>query len=170
MVDNVSYEAHRAIAHKEKQAKGHAVANIIPNNASPFINIGTTTEAVAQALAHHKRLTIITNNINVASILSPIKDNQVFFTSGMLRSNDRGIVGESTIDFINQFQVDYAVIGASAMNSVGHLLDFDIREVKVSQAIVSNANHVVLASDSTKHERTAPIRIGYISTINSYVT
>lgn len=170
MVDNVSYEARRVIAHEEKLAIGHAVANIIPNNASLFINIGTTNEAVAQALVRHKRLMVITNNINVASILSPLRENQVFITAGKVRSSDGGIVGESTIDFINQFQVDYAVIGASAINSDGHLLDFDIREVKVSQAIVSNANHVILASDSTKLERTAPVRIGHISNIDSFVT
>jgi len=170
MVDNVSYEARRVIAHKEKQAIGEAVANIIPSNASLFINIGTTNEAIARALVHHKRLMIITNNINIASILSPLRENQVFITAGKVRSSDGGIVGESTIDFINQFQVDYAIIGASAVNLNGDLLDFDIREVKVSQAIVSNAKHVILASDSTKYERTAPVRIGHISKIDSFVT
>ncbi len=170
MVDNVSYEARRAIAYKEKQAIGQAVAKIIPSSASLFINIGTTNEAVAQALVRHKRLMVITNNINVASILSPLRENQVFITAGKVRSSDGGIVGESTIDFINQFQVDYAVIGASAMNINGDLLDFDIREVKVSQAIVSNAKHVILASDSTKQERTAPVRIGHISKIDTFVT
>jgi len=156
MIDNVSYEACRIIAHKEKQALGQAVANIIPSNASLFINIGTTKEAVAQALMRHKRLMVITNNINVASILSPYRENQVFITAGKVRSSDGGIVGESTIDFINQFQVDYAVIGASAMNTNGDLLDFDLREAKVSQAIVSNAKHVILVADSTKHEKNSP--------------
>ncbi len=170
MVDNVSYANRRMLAHKEKQAIGEAVASLIPSNASLFINIGTTNEAVAQALVNHKRLMIITNNINVASILSPFRENQVFITAGKVRSSDGGIVGESTIDFINQFQLDYAVIGASAMNNNGDLLDYDLREVRVSQAIVSNAKHVILASDSTKHERTAPIRIGHISKIDTFVT
>lgn len=170
MVNNVSYEARRVIAYEEKQAIGHAVSNIIPSNSSLFINIGTTNEAVAQALVRHQRLMVITNNINVASILSPYRENEVFITAGKVRSSDGGIVGESTIDFINQFQVDYAVISASALNSNGDLLDFDIREARVSQAIVSNAKHVILASDATKHDRSAPIRIGHISKIDTFVT
>ena len=49
-------------------------------------------------------------------------------------------------------------------------MDFDYREVKVSQAIMSNARHVILAADSTKHERSAPVRIGHISQIHTFAT
>ncbi|TGU56462.1 hypothetical protein EN790_34430, partial [Mesorhizobium sp. M2D.F.Ca.ET.147.01.1.1] len=37
-----------------------------------------------------------------------------------------------------------AVIGASAIDHDGALLDFDFREVKVAQAIIANARHVIL--------------------------
>ncbi len=57
------------MAAPEKQAIGRAAADLIPNNASLFINIGTTTEAVGEALLDHKDLMVITNNINVANRL-----------------------------------------------------------------------------------------------------
>ncbi|MBS1164682.1 MAG: glpR 4 [Proteobacteria bacterium] len=66
-VKNVGYEARRQIAAGEKRAIGEAAASLIPNDASLFINIGTTTEAVAQALLQHSGLMVITNNINVAN-------------------------------------------------------------------------------------------------------
>ena len=50
-VENVEYEARRQIAPGEKRAIGRAAAALIPDHASLFINIGTTTEAVAQALS-----------------------------------------------------------------------------------------------------------------------
>ena len=156
-VENMSYEARRMLASDHKQAIGQAVAEIIPDNASLFVNIGTTTEAVAQGLLHHQRLMVITNNINVASLMRPYSQNQVIIASGEVRSSDGGIVGEAAVDFINQFKVDFAVIGSSAIDADGALLDFDYREVKVSQAIIANARHVILAADSTKHERTAPV-------------
>ncbi|MEX2202428.1 MAG: DeoR/GlpR family DNA-binding transcription regulator, partial [Dongiaceae bacterium] len=55
-VENVQYEARRLIATDQKTAIGLAAASLIPNNASLFINIGTTTEAVARALLQHKEL------------------------------------------------------------------------------------------------------------------
>lgn len=169
-VENMSYEARRMLASDHKLAIGEAVAGIIPDNASLFVNIGTTTEAVAKALIHHHALMVITNNINVAMELRPYRNIQVIIASGEVRSTDGGIVGEAAVDFISQFKVDFAVIGSSAIDSEGALLDFDYSEVKVSQAIISNARHVVLAADSTKHERNAPVRIGHVSQIDSFVT
>jgi len=169
-VENMSYEARRVLASEQKQAIGCEVAGIIPDNASLFVNIGTTTEAVAQALLHHKQLMVITNNINVASLMRPCQNNKLIIASGEVRSTDGGIIGESAVDFIKQFKVDFAVIGASAIDAEGALLDFDYREVKVSQAIISNARHVILAADASKHERTAPVRIGHISQVHTFVT
>jgi DeoR/GlpR family transcriptional regulator of sugar metabolism len=89
---------------------------------------------------------------------------------GVVRGSDGGIVGEAAVDFIKQFKVDYAVIGTSAIDHDGALLDFDFREVKVAQAIIANARHVILVSDSTKFERTAPVRIGHLSQVNTFIT
>ena len=88
----------------------------------------------------------------------------------MVRRSDGGIVGEAAVDFIRQFKVDFAVIGASAIDDDGALLDYDFREVKVAQAIIANARHVILVSDSTKFDRTAPVRIAHMSQVNSFIT
>jgi len=153
--ENVEYESRRQIAAKEKAAIGEATAKLIPDHSSLFINIGTTTEAVGQALVNHTRLMVVTNNINVANSLRLYPSFEVAIAGGVVRPSDGGIVGEAAIDFINQFRVDYAVIGTSAIDPDGSLLDFDFREVKVAQAIISNARHVVLVADSTKFDRRA---------------
>jgi DeoR family transcriptional regulator, glycerol-3-phosphate regulon repressor len=168
--ENVKYEARRSIAANEKMAIGRATAALIPDNASLFINIGTTTEAVGEALVDHRELMVITNNINVASRLRMFPSMEVVIAGGVVRHSDGGIVGEAAVDFIRQFKVDYAVIGASAIDPDGALLDFDFREVKVAQAIMANARHVVLVADSTKFERTAPVRIGHLSQVHTFVT
>lgn len=168
--ENLKYEARRLMAAPQKQAIGKATAAIIPNNSSLFINIGTTTEAVSEALTGHSDLMVITNNINVANRLRVFSFAEVVIAGGVVRSTDGGIVGEAAVDFIRQFKVDYAVIGVSAIDEDGALLDFDFREVKVAQAIIANARHVILVSDASKFERTAPVRIGHISQVNTFVT
>ena len=45
------------------------------------------------------------------------------------------MVGSTATQLIGQFKVDYAIIGASAIDEEGALLDFDYREVQVAQAI-----------------------------------
>ncbi|WP_337267326.1 DeoR/GlpR family DNA-binding transcription regulator [Oryzifoliimicrobium ureilyticus] len=168
--ENVKYEARRQIAASEKQAIGLAAAGLIPNQCSLFINIGTTTEAVGEALVDHSELMVITNNINVANRLRLRPSIEVVITGGVVRGSDGGIVGEAAVDFIRQFKVDYAVIGTSAIDADGALLDYDFREVKVAQAIIANARHVILVSDSSKFERTAPVRIARLSQVHTFIT
>ncbi len=168
--ENMEYEQRRLISRDEKEAIGQAAAKLIPDNASLFINIGTTTEAVSQALLQHHGLMVITNNINVANRLRVYPEFEVIIAGGVVRTSDGGVVGEAAVDFIRQFKVDYAVISASAMDQNGALLDYDFREVKVARAIMENARHVILVADSTKFERTAPVRIGHLSQIDTFVT
>lgn len=168
--ENVKYEARRSMAADEKQAIGKAAAEIIPDNSSLFINIGTTTEAVGDALVDHRELMVITNNINVANRLRVFPSIEVIIAGGVVRGSDGGIVGEAAVDFIRQFKVDYAVIGVSAIDADGALLDFDFREVKVAQAIIANARHVILVSDASKFERTAPVRMGHVSQVHTFIT
>ena len=61
----------------------------------------------------------------------------------------------AAVDLIRQFKVDYAVIGASAIDDDGALLDFDYREVRVAQAIIENARNVILVADAMKFDALA---------------
>ncbi|BBE73297.1 DeoR/GlpR family DNA-binding transcription regulator [Oharaeibacter diazotrophicus] len=169
-VENVGYDARRQIAAREKMAIGRAAAALVPNDASLFINIGTTTEAVAQALLQHTGLMVITNNINVANLMRAYPQIEVVIAGGVVRRADGGIVGEAAVDFIRQFKVDFAIVGTSAIDDDGSLLDYDFREVKVAQAILANARKVILVSDQTKFDRTAPVRIGAIDQVDVFVT
>ncbi len=169
-VENVAYESRRQIAAIEKQLIGRRAASLIPNNSSLFINIGTTTEEVARCLVHHEGLLVITNNIHVASILAPCPKIEVIIVGGMVRKADGGIVGEAAIDTIKQFKVDYAVMGVSAIDEDGALLDFDFREVRAAQAIIGNSRNVILVADNMKFMRSAPVRIGDMADVDVFVT
>ncbi len=56
------------------------------------------------------------------------------------------------------------------MAAGGAVLDFDITEVRVAQAIIRNARSVILVADAMKFQREAPVRIGNISEMNYFVT
>lgn len=168
-IENVSYEARRLLAPASKKAIGAKAAQIIPDNSSMLINIGTTTEQVAHALKDHHGLLVITNNVNAVHIMKNFMGIELIIAGGLVRRSDGGIVGVAAVDFINQFKVDYAVIGVSAIDEDGSLLDYDFREVRVAQAIIANARHVILVADKMKLGRNAPVRIGHISQINTIV-
>ncbi len=168
--ENVAYNERKVICYREKQKIAQLIAGSIPDNASLFINIGTTTEAIAHALANHKRLRVITNNLNVASIMSANESIEVIVAGGLVRHRDKGIIGEATIDFISQFKVDFGIIGISGIDLDGTLLDFDYREVRAARAIMDNSRKVFLAADHTKFGRNAMVRLGSIAEIDGLFT
>jgi DeoR family glycerol-3-phosphate regulon repressor len=169
-VSNLGYEARSAFAGPQKEAIARLCAREIPDDCSLFINIGTTTEAVARALCGHRNLLVITNNLNVANTLAKGADCEVIVAGGVLRRSDAGLVGEATVDFIRQFKVDFAIVGASAIDEDGALLDYDFREVRVAQAIISNARRALLVADASKFTRSAPVRIASLSDLNALYT
>lgn len=169
-VQNVAYSTRQELNRAEKEMIAAEVAKQIPDRASIFINIGTTTEAVARALMGHSGLRIVTNNLNVASIMSANPDFEVIVAGGIVRTRDRGIVGEATIDLVRQFRLDYAIVGISAIDESGALLDFDYREVRVSQAIIEQARKTYLVADSSKFGRNAMVRLGHVSQLDAVFT
>lgn len=168
--ENVDYTSRKVLNLKEKECIARLAAKHIPARSSLFINIGTTTEEVARALINHERLRVITNNLNVATILSGNENLQIFVAGGMIRHYDCGIVGEAASDFIRQFKVDYGIIGISGIDMDGTLLDFDYREVRTARAIMENSRKVYLVTDHTKFGRSAMTRLGNIEELDAVFT
>ncbi len=167
---NVAYGERREFLAEEKAAMARHCAAQIPNDCAVFLNIGTSTEAVAAELLAHKGLLVVTNNMNVAHTLDRNPDCEVIVTGGTLRRGDGGLIGAMTVDAIRRFKFDYAVMGCSALDAGGDVLDFDIQEVGVSQAIIAQARVPLLVADHSKFQRNAPGRICSLADIHTLVT
>lgn len=169
-IENIAHPQRESLNAEGKARIARAVAQQVPNDCSLILNIGTTTEAIAKALLHHRGLRVITNNLNVAAIMSGNAHNEIIVVGGVVRPRDRGIVGEPAVDFIRQFKVDIALIGISGIESDGSLRDFDYREVKVAQTIISHAREVWLAADHSKFNRPAMVQLATLSQIDRLFT
>ena len=164
------YAERRQHRHAEKQDIGQSAAALIPNGSSVMLNIGTTTEQVAQALRHHRDLMVVSNNINIITQMSETSRNELVLVGGRIRQSDGAVVGEDAVDFISRYKVDYAVIGCSSLDEDGTILDFDAREVSVARAILRNSRRKILVTDHSKFAVGAPVRIADISEIDHMVT
>lgn len=167
---NRDYGERRKLNAGRKEKIGALAALLIPDNCSITLNIGTTTEQVARALGNHRDLVVLSNNINIINTLMGTKSKELILVGGAVRQSDGAIVGEDAVEFISRFKVDFAVIGASALDADGSVLDYDAREVSVARAILRNARTRLLVCDNTKFERTAPVRICDLSELDYVIT
>lgn len=162
-LENNAYLVEKSKLQTEKAHIADMIAEQIPDGSSLFMSIGTTIEAVATALVKKRsNLRIITNNIHVAAIVSGRTDYTVIIASGVVRPLDGGVTGVATVDFINQFKADYAVLGAASVEADGSLLDFDYKEVSVMQAMMANARTRFLAFEHNHRNRSALVRMGTV--------
>ena len=169
-VANRQYTERRALNGPEKEAIGALAATLIPDDCSLCLNIGTTTEQVARALSRHSGLVVVSNNINIINQLMGTRVRELILVGGAVRTSDGAIVGEDAVEFISRYKVDFAVIGASALDADGAILDFDSREVSVARAILRNSRTRICVADGSKFDRTAPVRICNVAELDYFVT
>jgi len=158
-VRNIAYDERGRVNADAKAAMAARCAAEIPNGSALFINIGTSTEALASALLGHDGLLVVTNNLNVARILSGNARCNVLLTGGRPRPEDGGLVGPVAAGMVRDFAFDYAILGCSAVSSAGVAYDFDIDEISVSHAAMAGARETWLLADHSKFQRNAPARI-----------
>ncbi|BCS97846.1 DeoR family transcriptional regulator [Desulfoluna limicola] len=169
-VENFTYSTRKSLCSEEKIRVAKHVAQFIPNNASLFLDIGTSTEEVARALVDKTGLRVITNNLNVASTLGQNRGFEILVSGGVVRNHDLGITGEAAIDFISQFKVDFGIISVAGIDPDGTLIDFDYNEVRIARAIMSNSRQVFLVADHSKFNRSAMVRIGNLEEVDALFT
>ena len=169
-VSNREYNERRMLNGPEKESIGYLAATLIPENCSVSLNIGTTTEQVARALTRHSGLVVVSNNINIINQLMGTRAKELILVGGAVRVSDGAIVGEEAVEFISRYKVDFAVIGASALDADGAILDFDAREVSVARAILRNSRVRICVADNSKFDVSAPVRICDIGDLDYFVT
>jgi len=165
-IENAPYDDRKHSLAEPKRRIAEAVSKHIPDGSSLFLNIGTTTEFVAHALLDHQNLQVVTNNLNVASILSANNSINIILAGGYLRKRDGGIIGPMATRTIEDFRLDYGVLGVSGIDAGGALLDFDYQETDAAAAIIANSREKILVADHTKFGRPATTRFGQMDQLN----
>lgn len=147
-----------------------AVANIIKDGDTLFLDIGSTTAFIAVALQKHQDLFVVTNSLAVAHTLATRNNNRVFLAGGELRSHDGGAFGMEAMSFMRRFHVRHAILSVTAIDAKAGFMLQDMQEAEFSREAAQHADHRIIVADSRKFGRSAPIVIDEPSTYDMVVT
>lgn len=165
-VKNQTYESRQILNSEAKHAIAAAVARLVPNGASLAFSIGTTPEIVARSLLNHRKLRIVTNNLNVAMAAAAAPDFEITVAGGRLRNDDRDIIGSGAEELFRSYKVDIGIFGVAGIDEDGSLLDFHEDEVRTRQTIMANCRSSFLVLDHTKFSRSAHVRGGFLPAVD----
>lgn len=141
----------RLVANRpEKAIIARTVAAIVPEGATLAIDTGSTSGFVAQALRHHRNLTVVTNSTHIASVLAQGKDNHVYMAGTQLRSHDGAAFDQSAFEVVARFTVDIAILSASLVHPELGFLANDQHEVDMAIAMSRIADRRIMAVDHSK--------------------
>jgi DeoR family transcriptional regulator, glycerol-3-phosphate regulon repressor len=168
---NSSYRARHLECAVEKAAIARAVVDYLPDRATLFLPLGTTVEAVAEALAAtDKTLTVVTNSTEVARIFWTRTSFETVLTGGVVQHRNGGLVGRRAVEVIGDYRCDYLICGVGGIELDGTLLDFYEAEIAVMVAMMANARRRLLVADHRKFGRVATQRLGALSDMHSLFT
>ncbi len=167
---NISINARAALNSLAKQRIARKVAAAIAPGSTVFMGIGSTVQFVAQALRDHEGLRVVTNNIDVALMLCEAPQIEVHMTGGVLRHNDRDVVGTDTLQFFEKFYASYAIIGAGALDPNRGVLDFSYSEAQTTSTLIANSRTQFLVADVSKWTRNAAVRVVPFNKVNCLFT
>jgi DeoR family transcriptional regulator, glycerol-3-phosphate regulon repressor len=153
-----------------KDRIGRAVAELIHDGASVFLDVGTTIDAVASALSSHKQLQIVTPSVTVAAILAGTSMGSVVVTGGLIRGPDGSLVGDAAVAAVSRFKLDWAVIGCSGFEDDGTVMDVDLLQVEVKQHMLNRSRRALLVADSTSLQRRAIVNVAPLASFDVFVT
>lgn len=166
----LGYTEKQYLAPRGKDHIGMAVADMIPDGASVYLDVGTTVETVARALRSKRRLHVFTNSLNCGALLSDQPDTQVIVTGGVVHGADGSLVGDTVTTTLQTCKLDVAVIGVSGFDNDGSPLDFDLQKIGIKRIAMASARQSIIVADSSKFSRSAIVRIAPATDFSVVVT
>ncbi len=153
-----------------KKRIAETALNMIDDGDSIILDSGSTTFELAQQLVTKTRISVVTNDLYIATKLAANPDTNLICTGGVARSNVFSLQGAIAESCIRNLRVEITFLGADAIHPDGGIYNVNIDEVPVKHAMIESAPKVVLLVDSSKFEVCGFAKICTLSQIDTVIT
>lgn len=153
-----------------KKVIAEIIQDIVADGDHIIIDPSTTAVSIVKALKNKKRLTVVTNSIEVLVELSDVSGWDIISTGGNLRENYLALVGPKAQEEITNFNADKVILSCKGMDMDRGITDANEMFSQVKRAMLRSAKQKILAVDCTKFEKVAFSKICDIADLDLIVT
>lgn len=125
-------------------------ADLVPEEATVFLDAGTTCLALARLLVDRGPRTVYTRGLEAAMLLARAPDIDVVMLGGRVRPLSHGLVGPLTALALDRIWVDLVFLGADAVDPVRGLGEPTGDETSAKERAAARGTQVVLLADASK--------------------
>jgi len=155
---------------EEKVRIGQTAVEFIQEGDSVILDAGTTTVQIARALKGRRKVTVITNALNIADELLGSPGIQILMTGGTVRSRTSSLVGPFADEILHQLNVDKVFLATNGISLARGLTTPNPAEARTKQAMVEAAKEVIAVADHSKFGRTFMAQIVPMRRLDTLVT
>jgi len=154
----------------EKREIGKKAAELIEENNTIIIDSGSTTYELAKNLKRFNDLTVITNALNVATLLAEYNNINVIVPGGMLKKNSLSLVGILAEKGFKDYFCDKLFLGVDGFDLNFGISTPNPEEAHLNQIMIGISKEVIVVADSSKFQKRGFAFIAPVNRINTVVT
>lgn len=170
----LSFEESLASSALEKQRIGERAAALVTSGASIILDVGTTTTAIARALAARTDLdqvVVVTNGLNIALELeAAIPRFTVVVTGGTLRRLQHSLVDPMASVLLERIHADLAFVGCNGIHVERGVTNVNLPEAEIKTRMIAAATRAVVVADSSKLGQVHLGHVAPLSQIDTLIT
>ena len=144
---------------EEKKAIAQAVAEMIHDGDTLFINSGSTTQLIAHALKDHRNLNIVTNSFAVCTALGQVPTFRVLLLGGEVNAQYGFTFGGDAAEQLCRYRADWVLLSVDGVSAQGGLTTYHAEEAALNRLMIERGKRTLVAADHTKIGRPGFTRI-----------
>ena len=153
----------------QKKSIAAAARSLIKEGDTIILDSGTTLMQLASHLEKIKKLTIISNALDIVHKLSEYNNLKIIVPGGIFRKNSFSLVGVTAIDNFQMYRADKYFVSADGISADG-IFTSNLEEGQIAKLIMSHAKENIVLVDSSKFNREGIINFAPLSKIHTLVT
>ena len=155
---------------REKSAIAEYCAQQIPEGSAVYLDNGSTTVEIADALRGKQNIAVLSHSLPVLNILSHAKNIQLISVSGIYEPRAKGFFGDLALRMLRQFRIDIAFLGVTAVDADDGVMSAVFYEQALKKVLVERAKKKILAIDHTKIGGSSFLKVCDLHEIDGIVT
>ena len=125
---------------------------------------------MGQQLEGIKKLTVVTNNLDIASTVKLDNSSTMIVTGGVRRDGYSVLIGDIAEELVRKLYVDIAFVGADAVNSKSGVYNSNFMEIGIKKSMIASGKRTVLLADHSKFKQKALAKICDIEEFDTIIT
>jgi len=153
-----------------KQAIAKSATQFVEDGDTIVLDTGTTTVELAKRLVSRRRLTVVTNDLQIAGVLEEVPGLEIVLLGGTLRKGYHCTVGPGALRLTHDLRVDTAFMATNSLSLAAGATTPDLHQAETKKAMISMARKIILLCDSSKIGRESFARFAGLDQIDVLVT